>query len=79
MTTPPEPSKELVSRKNESVALPAILARAGTAAVFAAEEFFYGRIRRAYLIAVQRFLAWAEGRPPAWRFPDRWLRLGRSR
>jgi hypothetical protein len=41
--------------------------RAGSAAVFAAEEFFYGKIRnehtcRAYLVAVRRFLAWAERR-----------------
>jgi integrase/recombinase XerD len=46
---------------------PEILRRAGKAAVFAAEEFFYGRIRNehtraAYLIAVRRFLAWAEVR-----------------
>ena len=38
-----------------------------TAAVFAADEFFYGRIwnehtRAAYFIAVKKFLAWAEGR-----------------
>jgi site-specific recombinase XerD len=64
MDTLPEPSKALVS-KNENVALPAILSRAGAAAVFAAEEFFYGKIRnehtrRAYLIAIRRFLAWAE-------------------
>src|SRR5205085_9674432 len=47
--------------------LPEILTRAGKAAVFAAEEFFYGRIRNertraAYLIAVRRFLKWAEAR-----------------
>ena len=41
--------------------------RAGKAAVFAAKEFFFGRIRNehtlaAYLIAVRRFLAYkAEG------------------
>src|SRR5271169_4027185 len=45
--------------------LPEILARAGKAAIFAAEEFFYGRIRNeharaAYLVAVRRFLRWAE-------------------
>jgi integrase/recombinase XerD len=45
--------------------LPDILIRAGKAAVFAAEEFFYGKIRNehtraAYLIAVRRFLAWSE-------------------
>ena len=45
--------------------LPAILARGGKAAVFAAEEFFFGRIRNehtraAYMGVVRRFLAWAE-------------------
>jgi integrase/recombinase XerD len=44
---------------------PEILSRAGKAAVFATDEFFYGRIRNehtrsAYLIAVKRFLRWAE-------------------
>jgi integrase/recombinase XerD len=44
---------------------PDILKRAGKAALFATEEFFFGRIRNehtrvAYLIAVRRFLAWAE-------------------
>lgn len=47
--------------------MPEILARAGNAAVFAAEEFFYGRLRNehtraAYLHAVKLFLAWCEGR-----------------
>src|SRR5580704_19764855 len=47
--------------------LPEILVRAGKAAVFAAEEFFFGRIRNehtraAYLVAVRRFLRWAENR-----------------
>jgi len=47
--------------------LPEILARSGKAAVFAAEEFFFGRIRNehtraAYLVAVRRFLKWAENR-----------------
>jgi len=41
--------------------------RAGSAAVFAAEEFFFGTIRnehtrRAYLHAVRQFLAWCETR-----------------
>jgi site-specific recombinase XerD len=45
--------------------LPEILARAGKAAVFAADEFFFGRIRNehtraAYLHAVRQFLIWAE-------------------
>lgn len=44
---------------------PAILQRAGNAAIFAANEFFYGRIRNehtraAYFSAVRRFLRWAE-------------------
>ena len=47
--------------------LPGIVARAGKAAVFAADEFFYGRVRNehtraAYLIAIRRFLKWAEAR-----------------
>ena len=47
--------------------LPAILTHAGQAAVFAADEFFFGRIRNphtraAYLHAVRLFLAWAEAR-----------------
>jgi site-specific recombinase XerD len=47
--------------------LPEIISRAGKAAVFAADEFFYGRIRNehtraAYMIAVKRFLTWAESR-----------------
>jgi integrase/recombinase XerD len=45
--------------------LPEILARAGKAAVFASDEFFFGRIRNehtraAYLHAVRQFLTWAE-------------------
>jgi len=45
--------------------LPAILARGGKSAVFATEEFFFGRIRNAhtraaYMTAVKRFLTWAE-------------------
>jgi site-specific recombinase XerD len=45
--------------------LPEILSRAGKAAVFAADEFFFGRIRNehtraAYLHAVRQFLLWAE-------------------
>ena len=47
--------------------MPEIVARAGDAAVFAAEEFFFGRIRnehtrRAYFIAVKRFLTAIEVR-----------------
>lgn len=48
-------------------ALPEIIRCAGRAAVFAAEEFFFGKIRNphtraAYLHAVKLFLAWCEGR-----------------
>jgi len=44
---------------------PQILIRAGNPALFAAEEFFFGQIRNehtraAYLVAVKRFLAFAE-------------------
>jgi len=72
MSTPSDPSNALVpasgnrpgSLRNQ---LPEILTRAGQAAVFAAEEFFFGRLRNehtraAYLVAVKRFLAWAEAR-----------------
>jgi integrase/recombinase XerD len=51
--------------------LPAIVQRAGAAAAFVWEEYFKARhtnrhTQRAYLLAVRRFLAWAEGRgcPP---------------
>ena len=45
--------------------LPAIVQRAGAAAIFATDEFFFGTIRNAhtraaYLIAVRKFLTWAE-------------------
>jgi integrase/recombinase XerD len=45
--------------------LPDIIYRAGSNAVFAAQEFFFGMIRnehtqRAYLHAVKRFLKWGE-------------------
>lgn len=44
---------------------PGIIRRAGKSAIFAADEFFYGRIRNehtraAYFVAVKQFLAWAE-------------------
>ena len=57
----------LVSRVGDAGELPAIVLRAGSAAVFAAEEFFFGTIRnehtrRAYLHAVRQFLAWCETR-----------------
>ena len=70
MKPPPKPPTELVPAGHNLPSsfpsqLPQILSRAGTAAVFATEEFFFGRIRNphtrsAYLIAVKRFLAWAE-------------------
>ena len=63
MTPVPELARDLV-RATEN-RLPAIVARAGKSAVFAADEFFFGRIRnehtrRAYFSAVKRFLASAE-------------------
>src|ERR1035437_8811473 len=70
MKPPPKPPTELVPAGHNLPSsfpsqLPQILSRAGQAAVFATEEFFFGRIRNphtrsAYLIAVKRFLAWAE-------------------
>jgi len=74
MTTPPDPSTALVPvsetplrQSSGAIALPDIVRRAGQAAVFAAEEFFYGAIRNehtrtAYRRAVDRFLAWCEQR-----------------
>src|SRR5947209_9424040 len=72
MSTPSVPAAGLVPVGQDPPSflpsqLPEILRRAGKAALFAAEEFFYGRIRNehtraAYLIAVRRFLQWAEGR-----------------
>lgn len=60
------PSNEVMKVQAAS-ALPDIIRRAGQAAVFAAEEFFYGAIRNehtrtAYRRAVNRFLAWCESR-----------------
>jgi integrase/recombinase XerD len=59
----PSPSGILPSLVSDD--LPEIIRRAGTNAVFAAQEFFFGTIRnehtqRAYLHAVKRFLRWAE-------------------
>jgi integrase/recombinase XerD len=64
----PDNSLVPVSQNHSSLPsqfLPDILVRAGKAAVFATEEFFFGKIRNehtraAYLIAVRRFLRWAE-------------------
>jgi len=65
-----EPSKHLVPASNNPPStsaedLPGIIRRAGKAAVFAAEQFFFGKLRNphtraAYLHAVKRFLAWCE-------------------
>lgn len=54
-----------VVRSAGGAALPAIVRRGGRAAVFAAEEFFYGSIRNehtraAYRRAINQFLAWCE-------------------
>lgn len=69
MTTPPDPSTALVpvSDTPSALALPDIVRRCGHAAVYAAEEFFYGAIRNehtraAYRRAVDQFLAWCEQR-----------------
>src|SRR4051794_1776147 len=63
----PDTSPGEISPSSFPSQLPLILSRAGTAAVFATEEFFFGRIRNehtrsAYLIAVKKFLQWAETR-----------------
>src|SRR5438132_4444610 len=71
MDNPQDLSKALVPPGENLPALagqlPAIVSRAGKAAVFAADEFFFGRIRNehtraAYLHAVKQFLSWADGR-----------------
>ncbi len=72
MTTPSEVSQDLIPvGKNPLSPLPSqlvqILRRAGKGAVFAADEFFYGRIRNAhtraaYLHAVKEFLDWCDER-----------------
>jgi integrase/recombinase XerD len=65
-------ANELVKASIESVpamsgqALPSLVERAGGAARFAWEEFFYAEhhnphTQKAYMAAVKRFLAWAEG------------------
>src|ERR1017187_8135562 len=63
----PDSSSGQLSHSSFPSQLPLILSRAGKAAVFTTEEFFFGRIRNphtrsAYLIAVKRFLQWAESR-----------------
>ncbi len=60
----------IVPASENNLAIPesslrAIITREGPAAIFAAEEFFYGKIRnahtrRAYLHAARQFLAWCE-------------------
>jgi integrase/recombinase XerD len=72
MTTPFGPESGLVPTGSAQLSsfpsqFPAILKRAGKAAVFATDEFFFGRIRNehtraAYLVAVRRFLEWADAR-----------------
>ena len=63
--TPFDPSNALIATSESLPPLPAIVHQAGPAAVFAANEFFYGRLRNphtrvAYRRAVDRFLAWCE-------------------
>ncbi|HLK63269.1 MAG TPA: tyrosine-type recombinase/integrase [Bryobacteraceae bacterium] len=70
MTPTSTPSTDLIPAGNSSSfpgQLPVILSQAGPAAIFATEEFFFGKIRNqhtraAYLIAVRRFFKWAESR-----------------
>jgi integrase/recombinase XerD len=56
-----------VLARSEKQGLPVLVERAGAAAAFVWEEYFKARhtnrhTQRAYLLAVRRFLAWAEGR-----------------
>jgi len=70
MTSPSQPSKDLVPASGNlpstsAEVLPDIIRRADNAAIFAAEEFFFGKLRNphtraAYLHAVKRFLAWCD-------------------
>lgn len=67
MSSPSDPSNALVPVSKASTGLPAMVRQAGPAAIFAANEFFYGRVRNehtraAYRHAVERFLAWCEER-----------------
>lgn len=69
MTFSPAPAELISTRDSPSlpIPLPAILARAGAAALFATQEFFYGTLRNpntrsAYAIALKRFFGWAETR-----------------
>jgi integrase len=69
MSLTPKPSEGLVPASQNPPSFPSqlaeVLIRAGKAAVFAAEEFFFGTIRNehtraAYLHAVKLFLVWCE-------------------
>ena len=65
MSASPEPVRDLVPATENR--LPEIITRAGKSAIFAADEFFFGRIRnehtrRAYFSAIKRFLASVEAR-----------------
>jgi integrase/recombinase XerD len=56
-----------IPAQREGQRLPALVEQAGAAAAFVWEEYFKARhtnrhTQRAYLLAVRRFLAWAEGR-----------------
>ena len=67
MTIPPDPAHALVPVSKTLPSLPDIVRRGGPAAVFAANEFFYAKVRNqhtraAYRRAVDRFLAWCEQR-----------------
>ncbi len=63
---PPQTALVPAHSYTQALLLPALVARAGQAAVFASEEFFFGAVRNphtraAYLTAVRKFLTWAEG------------------
>lgn len=58
-----DPTQALIPAAHGLPALPALVTAAGAGAIFAAEEFFFGKLRnphtrRAYQTAVGQFLAW---------------------
>src|SRR5918912_1517540 len=60
------PQSSTISPVGAEAPLPALVERAGGAARFAWEEFFFAEhhnphTQKAYMAAVKRFLAWAEG------------------
>ena len=60
------PTQALILATPKLAELPPLVTAAGAGAIFAAEEFFYGKLRnahtrRSYQTAIGQFLGWAEG------------------